>query len=210
MTTTAFRSNVLQYLLLLLILVVLPAGSYWYLQRGISYRRAALAQLDNLGRLTEPTVQPTYGILPDTLAGNMVVIGWLNPQETQTTAAYGHALQRLHQQFDSNQVVYFLTLLTQPDSAWTANFLREYQLEDPRQVAVAAMLPDFAAWRNQLNWPDPTGKMPQLALVTDSLRIRAYYDAGNERAMQDLVTHLAMFMPKKKERELIFRREKEK
>ncbi len=45
------KKNVFSVLLVLVILFVFPAISYWYLREGFSYRKAALSELGNYGSL---------------------------------------------------------------------------------------------------------------------------------------------------------------
>lgn len=100
---------VLQTLALLLFLVVLPFGSWYYLKNGMDYRVSTMSDLKQYGKM--PAF--FYTTFADTTFDNaaikdkIVVANLLDLQNTSMRQNFGTILQRLHDQFKGREDVLF-------------------------------------------------------------------------------------------------------
>ncbi|MFM8363419.1 MAG: hypothetical protein ACKOA4_12040, partial [Haliscomenobacter sp.] len=135
-----------QLLALFLLLVALPAGSWYYLSRGMDYRRTAIRELENLRAMSPLTV---YTLKGDTIGEQVfgraaTVVGELDLQKKDSERAVAE-LGKIHAQFDARKDVLFLLLTAPADSASLAELLKVHKLDDPEQVFLAPrdLAPDF-------------------------------------------------------------------
>ena len=220
MEQTAKTSNgrrLIQFGLLALILIGLPLGSYVYLKRGYDYQVAAMHDLRK--DVSMPTLadwEVVYGEWPDTLFGNMYLVGWLaDPDNADATATYGQALERLHDQFDIPTNIGILTLLPRADSNWVANFIDTYHLRDPAQVyflsaggeAFGQSTQSFGLTEEHRS---TLATDPPLAIVDDSLYVRIAYRVTREEELKRLVEQTAILLPERTRKKPELRRTPEK
>lgn len=206
-----------QIALLLLILAVLPAISYLYLKQGADYRRAALNKLDDYGQAPALASFPAiFGKLPDPLAGQMLVVGWIDGQHAETRTRYAETLRQLHEQFDEAGNLHFITLAQSTLDPGELNALIEqYNLTDRQQLSFLQLDErDFYRSVEQFNLPqsdfEAPGTKPIVALVDTAMTIRAFYDLSREGEAGRLVEHIAMILPLPAERDIVLKREQEK
>ena len=212
--------GLLQILGLLFFLVALPAGSWYYLSRGLDYRMSALEELEEVGPIPAfGTIYHNGKVLPaDMIEDKMVVTSFLNMQNEKTSEALGQVLYQLHDQFDAREEVLFFTyVLNRQDSTEQLDrFIEQHELQDTAQciflLAEDAVITDQARGAYQLPLEEGQTLDDQTTMVftdRDGI-IRGYYDITKEARQKRLVEHIAMLLPKKKDRELVFQREKEK
>lgn len=131
---------------------------------------------------------------------------------------YGNTLARLHGQYDERDDIFFLAFNPDTSAAGRSRmlaFAQQYQLADPEQcfflsgtedelqsLAAACKLP-FE--EHQMSLTDNA-----LLFFADSLIVRGYYDMRRPDELKRLIRHVTYNIPLKKEKELIFQREKEK
>lgn len=163
-------------------LVILPLISWYYLNRGLDYQVATRSELGNLGNWVLPQDVDIYGnrLDPEFFKGKMIIGGVY-----QTTLA--KTLEKLHEQFDERDDLVFV-LFSQEDS----DIL---DLKDTKQVI----------WLKQ-----DINQVEQFFLVDIKGVIRKTYDLNDVKQVKRLVEHTAVLLPKKQDRELVFKRELEK
>lgn len=201
----------IQISLLLLILVGFPAGSFFYLKEGLEFRRGIMSRLKDYGKFPAVPGQVIWGQLPDSLQGNLLLVGYLDPTSKEAADRYGAELSKLYSQFDSVSTIRFLTVLPAAgaDSAWVSAFVDRYKFLDKTQLYFLTTQPDdWQAWIKTMKWDQANN--PQIALVIDARDIKAYFDLNKDEDVKDLVRLAAMIAPRKKDKELIFKREEEK
>jgi hypothetical protein len=196
--------------MLLLILVGLPFGSYVYLKKGYDYRKGMMRSMKDLGALPNLPGTVAWGNLPDSLSGNLLLVGKFNPADPAETKGYAKELEKLYTQFDSVAAIKFLSVLPakQIDSAWVESFVKSCKIIDRSQVFM--LLADDAAysqWNTGMKWPSDA---PQIALVSPTGQIRAYFDLRQPERVSELVQISAMIAPRVKKEDIIFQREAEK
>ncbi len=216
------KKNIGQYLMLLLFLVVFPLISWIYLKQGFNYRKEALDKLQNHGTITPYQLVEAGG---DTFnlqdyRGKVVLASFFRLEQGETAPLYGDRLRRLHAQFGERQEVLFLQHILQAEDAATriSTFRDRYALNDDSGSEVVFALPDASRAHSLMQdiyrMPDSDAMVGQssyyFALADTAHTIRRYYDVRQDSAMQELVEHLAIVIPPVKERDLVFKREKEK
>lgn len=209
--------GIFQILMLALFLIGLPLGSYIYLKKGYEYQKAAMSELSKEHQLPDLSQwQPIAGALPDTLMEKMYLVGFLNPDRTESVALYGDALVRLHEQFDIPTNIKMITLLTAADSAWVEAFENEHQLNDPKQLIY--LQPKIAEQFNQTalafgmteEQVQGLALMPAIAMVDDSLYVRKIYQVNQEDELKRLVEQTAILLPERSRPKPVLKRETEK
>lgn len=211
--------NIIQYLAIFLILVVLPAGSWFYLRSGLDYRIKAMESLKDYGKIPSFEWHTLSGepLGHQDLHGKLVLAQFVSLGNEELKTAFGRQLGKLHEQFDERPDLLFLTFLTDADTsaAWQS-FASAHELNDPSQVYFLATDPavlDLVAregFRLPLTPEQSLAESPYFVFADTSLTMRHYYDVHNDADIRQLVAHIAMLLPQIKERELIFKRETEK
>lgn len=204
-------------LLLLLLLVGLPAGSWYYLRTGLNYRLETRDEMMDYAQAPAFTLQNLNdSLISQRRFENGLLVGhfFSEPQ----AEVYGKTLAQLHDQYDERDDVFFVTF--NPDTAAAARsrmaqFAEQYQLNDPEQcfflfgeeselqsLAQACKMP-FAEKEMSLQGNS-------LLFFADSLTVRGFYDMRDAEELKRLIRHVTYNIPLKKDKELIFEREKEK
>jgi hypothetical protein len=207
---------------LLMLLIVFPAASWYYLNSGLQYRRSTMAELKEYGTFPHKS----WGLVD----GSQLASSYLKKKmllahrlpaadQAELLAQYGTTLRRLHDQFEEREELVFLTLLAGDSSrvqdqvntfadAYDLNdqeqqFFIHLDQEDARDLGQGVLQPQAIAGADT----EPTAFL----LLTDTTAtIRRYYDIRKEADIKRLVEHIALLLPFKKDRELIFKREVEK
>lgn len=207
---------------LVMLLIVFPAASWYYLNSGLQYRRSTMAELKEYGSFPSKNWTQVDGSpLSATYLKKKMLLAHQMPDGTQAdlVSGYGETLQRLHDQFEEREELVFLTLL-HGDSLQALNqarsFAENYELEDQeQQFFVYLNGQDFSDLSEGVLQPssefEPGTTPSAFLLLTDTTAtIRRYYDIRKEEDIKRLVEHIALLLPFKKDRELIFKREAEK
>ena len=200
----------------LFILVVLPAVSFIYLRGGADYRRDAIRQMGDFGKMPAlDRLQPIRGKLPADTRGAMTVVGWLDPTKDEGTMIYGHMLDSLYQQFKDSPNLYFTTIVLaeQPARAVTA-FAERYHLPDDEMLSfLQADERAFAESAKGFSLPlgtyDSPGTQPVVALVDSSKTIVEHYDLARRDDALGLVQLISLIIPLPEQQDIILDRGKE-
>ncbi len=215
------NNKILQTIALLLFLVGLPLGSWYYLQRGLDYRLDAMEELKTYGEAPdfELTTADDSLLTKGDLRGKLVVAAFLTTAEKERPDRYGEVLSKLLDQFGEGNNFKMLvhgtdTLADTPRAL--LRFAATHRLTDEDVCHfLPPELPAFEklareGYRLPLDAGTELRDNPYLALADSSLTIRNYYDITEESQVRRLVEHIAMIIPRAPERDLVFKREKEK
>ena len=209
--------HIFQTLVLLLFLVVLPLGSWYYLRTGLDYRLEALEELQDYGRVSGISYA-TYQsdtLVEEDLLGRLVVAGFVDLEDEELASSLGRHLRRVQQQFEDRPDVLFLVhVLNEAGPGQVSVFEAEYGLKDeeqcifipfgsPEKAKEIYFLPEEAGGT-------ASGRTPYLALIDTALTIRHYYDVRRAEEVRRLIEHIAILLPPEPEKDLVFRRETEK
>lgn len=206
---------VLQTLALLLFLVVLPFGSWYYLKNGMDYRVATMGELKKYGK-TPSLSYITYAgqRLDDSVFVNKILIASiLDFSNSSMLENFGKTLEKLHQQFDERKDVLFLlhvadTSTTQPI---VDAFAENYKLKDMEQCFFMKMPANITTTTIEQHFYLPhDNAFPYFALTDTKGEVRHYYDVRKIEEVRKLVEHTALLLPLEKTREITLKREQEK
>jgi hypothetical protein len=206
---------ILQTLALLLFLVVLPFGSWYYLKNGMDYRVATMGELKHYGKI--PTLSyTTYTnqTLTDSFFINKILIASVldlkNPEMSET---FGEVLEKLHEQFNERKDVLFLLHLADTSATQAAvdDFMGKYKLKDTEQCLFLKTPANttIAAIGQTFHLP-PDNVFPYFSLTDTKGEIRHYYDVRKIEEVRKLVEHTALLVPLEKTQEITLKREQEK
>lgn len=202
--------NIIQLLTLFTLLVILPAGSWYYLRKGLDYRLEATHELEKLGTLPEDSFQGFDGSTPSRrqFASGVVIVSRV---ETANKSGFNRVLQELgkvHTQFDARQDVFFVIAAPDADSAQFMQAAQQNDLDDPAQVFLikssSADAPDFGFSRAGFERSSAL-----VALADTSGQIRQYYDFNDGSRVKRLVEHITMLMPVIEREQAALKRQKE-
>ena len=211
---------------LLLFLVGLPLGSWYYLQAGFDYHKELMAELQNYGRIPEFSLVDQNGdtLNREDLAEKTVIVSFFN--EEKTTMQH---IQKYHSQFhDRNDVLFVAHSLKPRSESNLKSILSDYDLNNDQTILLTGekdellkvlgkgyQVPDInkrgedmiIPRNDALSMPD---EYPYFILVDNSGTIRNYYAVNDEKSMTRLIEHLALILPRKSEEEAVLKRETEK
>ncbi len=212
-------SRTVQSIILLFFLVGLPFGSYYYLTMGFQYRKEAIDQLQDYGSVPAFTLRTQTGDLlsSEQLRGRLVVVNFAEKADLQEKTLTLERFARMNQQFDNSEKVLFLTNVIDADSTDRAFLAQQAEDFDIRVDRGWYLLYDDAGQMQAIVGKYPQPQQSELAkksyamLVDSSLVVRNFYSLEDEAAVQNLVTHTAMIIPRDKDREdIVFKRQTEK
>ena len=229
------KNNILQGLFLLLLLVILPFGSWYYMGAGHKYYKESMAELKDYGVLPAFSLITQNGQQLDhsLLTGKMSVVAFINPKSASSPELLKN-LSLLHKQFNKRKDLFFLIhMLTEENLS--QDFLKEmeekYDLTDDEQcfiltgeesviqnlVGTKYKVPDLKSEKSKealiplsSNSIGTIKEYPYLVLVDSKHVIRNYYLGNDKGSMKRLVEHISLILPKELEEKPVLKREKEK
>ena len=212
----AKAKNLFNFAVILLLLVGLPLGSFYYLRTGFDYRAEMIYSQDDFGKMPDlRRLEPVRGQLPDSLRGSMNVVGWLDPTKEAGTRVYGQMLDSLYQQFENSPHLYFTTIILADDPARAASeFAERYNLPDTEMINfLRANSREFAETAEQFQLPlgtyDSPGIQPVVALVDSSLTVVKHYDLARRDETVGLVQLISVIIPLPEKADIVERRPRE-
>jgi len=191
--------------ILLLLLVGLPIGSWFYLQSGLEYRQELLGQLKDHGVIPSMSLQTHTGeeFTNQMIDDRIVVASVLDFSSEGLKTAFGNSLTKLHDQFDERNEVAFLMHIadsTTTDAAVEA-FAEAYALTDARQCYFLRGADGEYAAKTLYNMPEEAiESLAYYALADTSNTVRHYYDVRKEEDVKRLVEHIAIILPQRDNR----------
>lgn len=204
--------NIISFGALILLLVGLPAISYFYLKTGYEYRKEAILTQGDFGKMPNLSqFDQVRGELPDTLKGAMTVVGWLDPTKPASANQYGIMLDSVYQQFENSPNLYFTTIVKSDDPGRTADaFAQQHHLPDVDMIIfLAADVRGFSQSAKNFQLPALPGEEPVVALIDSSLTIVKHYDLAKREETIGLVQLISLIIPLPERADIIVKREKE-
>lgn len=221
-------NNYLQAAILLLMIVVFPAGSWVYMNMGYNRSKTAIAELQDYGHLPAFQLTGVKGTVDSSLVnGQMTLIVFINPDQAATKDRM-KVLETLHRQFDERND--FKLLIHLPEITDLAAFQKEYNLTDDRQIylvkgdpqTLASLIkntyriPDLSEAREpgssvdfQTGAPADPNNYPYYILIDEKGKIRNYYHADRSVDIERMVEHIALILPRDIEGDPRLRRDRE-
>ncbi len=221
-------NNYLQAAILLLMIVVFPAGSWVYMNMGYNRSKTAIAELQDYGHLPAFQLTGVKGTVDSSLVnGQMTLVVFINPDQAATKDRM-QVLETLHRQFDERND--FKLLIHLPEITDLAAFQKEYNLTDDRQIylvkgdsqTLASLIkntyriPDLSEAREpgssvdfQTSASADPNNYPYYILIDEKGKIRNYYHADRTVDIERMVEHIALILPRDIEGDPRLRRDRE-
>ncbi|MEQ8707301.1 MAG: hypothetical protein RIC19_25435 [Phaeodactylibacter sp.] len=209
--------NLIQIGGLLLLLVVLPLGSWYYLQTGLNYRINAINELKDIAPLADfELLNYNDSLVAQERFADQLVVGHFYTGANEKV--YFDLLKRMKEQFDERRDVYFLTFREGTDiatQAESAQLLLDYGVEDPEQFFfLHGDGPQIAALADAMKLTAATqsGSLVDNTQLffSDSAMVRSHYDMTNAEDLKLLIKHITLNLHPIEEPDIIFERETEK
>ena len=205
------KQNLLQTLILSFIFIVLPAGSWYYLNEGYNYRKALLEELgQDLGEIPafELKNQNAQVITNELIAGKLVIANFLSLPEPENQQKLIKDLARVQDQFDKRDDIVFLTFTKASTSEQISSYFQLLQVKRNKNQwhfltgAETAMNAIAAKIDLPNNFQKGYADNATLIIADTSSTIRYAYDFREEAAIKKLIEHIATMMPTAAKREL--------
>lgn len=207
------QSKLVSGIFLVILFVVLPGMSYFYLQTGIEYHRARKAELSDLGQVQTTEFFDHSGETFSTkdMKGKMSVLGFFSPNCGDSCDVMIERFQLLQEQFGHYDKLLLLAHDTESDSISTLeNAREEAKAQEEMWYWLSAKDSTYNSYINSYDVDIKDGYGNQFALVDSNLTILRYYDIFDDNEINRLIVHLAKFAPRPIKEGIRFKREKEK
>lgn len=191
---------------LFLMLLLMPALSWYYLKKGERYQVEMRAELKDYGKLPRfklPAVLSTDTLQSEDLQNKVVIAKTLDERELDQSEDLLFALGSLHTQFDERNDVIFLLHSSVADSSKIGSFLRKNKLADSEQIWITPVDPALV---KAYTFP----KAGMAAIVDTAGTIRRYYNYRDGNELRRLTEHVTVLMHRDKKNDPYLQREKEK
>jgi len=226
-------ANKIQIVILVVFVVFMPLGSWFYLQSGYNYHKDLMAELKDYGTLPDFNLltQNNDSLTNTDLRGKMMIASFYY-ENTSTSATSMDYARRILGQFKSQKDFLFLfhNLNAEIQNSTSLQaFAEKEDLMDSRAYFLTAdagqmtkllvsgyKIPEFdiRSGKDSITFKNNVTKLPEdypyFVLVDTSLTIRNYYDINDEASMDNLVEHLAIILPREKKSKAQHRPQKEK
>ncbi|MCB9298594.1 MAG: hypothetical protein H6559_36590 [Lewinellaceae bacterium] len=211
------QMGLLQLAGVVLLLVIFPLGSWYYLRTGLDYRLQAMQELKDYGKM------PAFALANynDSLVtaerfAEGLVVGYFFSEPHENL--YAGELARLHDQFDERDDIFFLAFAADTSEA-ARNRLEQFAsanglLDEEQNYYLRGTPEEIASLAEGCALPFGEKGMSlsdnSLLFFADSLMVRGFYDMREGESLKRLVKHITLNIPPKKDKELRFEREVEK
>lgn len=182
------------------LLIIFPAVSWYYLQTGLDHRKKTLSELNELGQIGPFQLrdQSNRIVSQEGLKGKVAVVNFLPADRDQAKALTGR-IAKVHQSFSREFGIAFLSFIPQDSTRQIIDVAKELGIENPEQWSLLST--PVQEWQRLA---EETFRLPKpgssVALVDSTGMIRNYYDINNNQEMGRLVEQSVLIMPKKKKR----------
>ncbi len=212
------------YLFVILIIMIIPALSWYYLSTGLEFRKEQIAKLDVKGQVPSFKFINQQGdtITEKDMKGNMVVANYFFSRCAGPCPKMNSEMARIADQFKNRPDILFFSHTVDPEfdtpevlngyaERFEANPEKWHFLTGPKKA-----LYEHARKGYLLPVDEGDGGSEDfihsnyLVLVDTSLNIRNYYMGTDSLKVNELITHLAMIMPADPGKTLEYKPEKEK
>ncbi|MEM1218666.1 MAG: hypothetical protein AAGH79_07130 [Bacteroidota bacterium] len=206
------NNSLFQLVALFLMLIALPAGSWYYLKGGETFYLETIKSLDSLG-VAQPIPTPMDPVTnaDATLWKKKVSIvsGW--PTEQKAQASYLDVMQRLNDQFSKRPDIQLVTYVNTEGSTFSEEaFEAQYQIEHPEQWRFLGWDGQSQPYQAAFHLPSDANPQALVSLLDTGLQVRHHYAYQDAEAVKLLIRHITYVMPRLPERDVEFEREQEK
>lgn len=192
--------QVFMSIMVIALLFLFPALSWYYLQTGLNHRKKALSELNELGKVGPFQLknQSNLIISNEGLKRKVTIVNFI-PANKTIARNLTDRIAKVHQSFNEVDDVIFLSFTPADTSVQLIDMARELAIEDHKQWYLLGTTPE--EWQRLAT---EAYKLPKVensvALVDTSGTIRNYYDVNINQEMGKLVEQTVLILPKQKGR----------
>jgi len=209
------KRGLLQVAGVLLLLVVLPLVSWYYLSTGLDYRLQAREELKPIAEIPDMRLRNYDGQqVALSRFEDQVLIGHFFSGAQQER--YLELLSKLHGQFGERKEVLFLNFSADTSlemNSRAQQMMKDHMLVDQEQVFFL-MNPGVQELAETLRLPVSERSMSlennSLLFFADSMVVKQYYDFTQPEEVKKLIKHITLNLHPDEEEDIIFERETEK
>jgi len=151
----------------IVLVVLLPAGSWYYLQTGLNYRKQVLVELSPKGDFDTSILNSTDLIKSQTTL-------------FQLSQGNGTIDKKIYDQFGNGETFNLWSSSEMSDNHDNWHFLADSTLENIKRA-----------------YPDET-----FILLDTALQVRNTYKKIDQQAVKKLISHIAIVLPRKKDKDI--------
>ncbi len=207
---TSTPHKIFQFLALGFIFIVLPGGSWYYLNEGYNYRKAILEELDqDLGTIPNFQLpnQNNKVITDKALRGKVAIVNSLSLPPSVSEQAIIQQLVKVQDQFDKRDDIVFLTFTKAAAQEEVASYFKTLDVKrnknqwhfltgtDAELVQIEQKMALPASLQNSVT------NNSTMVIADSSSTIRYVYDFREKEAVKKLIHHIPNLMPRPKEKE---------
>ena len=182
------------------VLFLFPIGSIVYLYMGRTHSRTAVAELEQLGKVSgfQLKNQQNEPITPEGLHGKVTVVNFL-PKDLAVAKPLADRIEKVHQSFDDTDDVIFLSFIEADSTKTLLQTATQLGIEDHKQWYLLGTTP--TEWQHlSKDVYHLSNPLTGVAMTDTSLNIRKLYNINDNHQMGRMVEHIAKVIPKQKRR----------
>ena len=194
--------------MLFLILIILPAGSWYYLTTGYNYHKVLVNELkEDFGNVDNYTATTADGKPFDfeSISTNTAIVHFMGENAVQKEYLW-ERMEKLHEQFDDRNDIKFISHITNADETALPKDTAQWKVIRGTEAEFDRIA------RDNYNMSFKEGETvlnnSQFILVDSSL-VRNFYDANSMREMGRMLEHVTIVMRRVAPRDIILERDKE-
>lgn len=200
--STLNKRKIFSGFILLLLLIVFPAMSWFYLNRGLEWRRSVQAELRNYGRVR--AANHIFGNEKiNLIQGKVCVLHnfGIQPELTEANKSIMDIGEKLQNQFGHNDAFRLAMIASQGSPEFRAYAQKKSGSDGPIWVWTVH-LEDWDAilsqgYNSYCRAENTTPASHYFALSDTTGMIRCYYDASKKEETDQMVTHISLLLPAK-------------
>lgn len=194
----------------LLVMIILPGGSFLYLKYGLDYYKDRLGELGDYGAVQSFTAITHTGdtLTEQSFNGKMTVVGFFSADSPAPCDSFVHTFAQVQAAFPENYKIQFYTFHTgaaDPDAV--------VNLEEGSKwywMGIDSTQGGDAFAQETFQLTATNGCATTYALVDSSRVIRNFYDALDQDEVNRMIVHLSMTAPRPPKKDIFIRKQTEK
>ncbi len=196
-------------------LIVLPLGSWYYLQLGYNYNKGVMKKLAPKGKIPNFSFTDQNGdvITNDSLKGKLYIADFFFASCPNECLQMAKNLQKVQDAFKDNSKVVIVSFSTDPYNDTTEVLKRYaenlgalpnqwYFLRGAQEKVFKLAKEGFKLPADIKDNPSDIIHSPYFVVVDAKGQIRNYYDGTDETEVNVMITNVSMIMPREKDAEI--------
>lgn len=207
--------RVLTNIFLVIMLMVLPLGSWYYLNSGANVYRSIMNELGEYGNVPDFQLNDIDGnnIANESFEKNLLVVNF-SPLEKENPQFEG--MKFVYDQFADNKKVLFLSINSKEVDSTYSKVISKMEIDANQWYFLYGDKEEVLKLKNEeFSMPDSISTIVKgmdnaLILVDTNSVVRNFYSSTDTMQLNKLITTMSLLMPRPEKAEIKFEREKEK